>query len=388
MTSSISHSREKVMSPEEVSAIMASAVIVYQGRYDVGQRLHRQPAARPAFGYHALEFYCGLSTLDTFLTRVEELMDGANTSDYSPDGMYAVISLPAFYSLYLSQYPDAIAPREEYLQGLYRRILDYADACPNKLGNQALFLYLRQLCFTFVETEGGVPYSEFLLKLLLRFAPEVYRHSHLVGEGARALCAAIMEDDPAYFDGIDFIREITGPEKKRAAVLDYAMGCGLFHDSGKMSVIELCSRTARQWLDEEYEMARLHTLAGRVLLGERPSTSRYAPIALGHHAWYNGGSQSYPSTYHRQSCPERRMVDVIALVDWLEVRINSAHMYHLEATPFEQALRDAVELGGTRFSPRLTERLLDEKTAERLQAALEAATENVYRKMYEDALGA
>ena len=140
MASSISHSREKVMSPEEMASIMSSAVIVYQGRYEVGQRLHQQPAARPAFGYHALEFYCGLSTLDTFLTHVEELLDGAIASDYSPDGMYRMISLPAFYSLYLSQYPDAIAPREEYLQGLYRRMLDYADACPAELGDHSLFL--------------------------------------------------------------------------------------------------------------------------------------------------------------------------------------------------------------------------------------------------------
>ena len=387
MTSSISHSREKVMSPEEMAAITSSAVIVYRDRFEVGQRLHRQPAARPAFGYHAMEFYCGLTTLDTFLSRLEELLDGAVTSDYSPDGMYAMISLPAFYSLYLSQYPDALPPREEYLQGLYRRMLDYADAYPGELGNQSLFLYLRQLCFTFIETEGGVPYSEFLLRLLLRFSPETYRHSHIVGEGAQTLCAALLEADPAWFDGVDFIREIAGRSEKRAAVLDYAMGCGLFHDSGKVSIIELCSRTARQWLDGEYEMAQLHTISGNILLKERASTCRYAPAALGHHAWYSGGSQSYPDAYRRSECPERRMVDVIALVDWMEVRLNSAHMYHLEAKPFDRVVQEAVGLGGTRFSPRLTDLLRDGKTAKRLQDALEAASENACRRMYEDALG-
>ena len=386
MASSISHSREKVMSPQEMASIMPSALIVYQGRYKLGQQLG-QPAARPAFGYHALEFYCGLTTLDTFLTRVEELLDGVIPNDYSPDGMYAMLSLPAFYSQYLSQYPEALPPREEYLQGLYRRMLDYADACPSELGDQRLFLYLRQLCFTFVETEGGIPYSEFLLKLLLRFAPEAYRHSHIVGEGAQALCAAVMENDPTYFDDIDFIREITDPGEKRSAVLDYAMDCGLFHDAGKMSVIELCSRTARQWLDEEYELGRLHTLSGRILLEARASTRRYAPAALGHHAWYRGGDHhSYPDAYHRAECPARRMVDVISLADWMEVRLNSAHMYHLEASPFDQVVREAVQLGGTRFSPRLTELLRDGKTAETLRATLEAAEENAYRRMYDDAL--
>ena len=386
LSSSISHSREKVMSPEEMAAIMSSVSIVYQGRFDVGQRLHQQPAARPAFGYHAMEFYCGLTSLDTFLTRLEELLDSAIPSDYSPNGMYTMISLPAFYSQYLSQYPDAIPPREEYLQGLYRRMLDYADACPSEMGDQTLFLYLRQLCFTFVETEGGLSYREFLLRILLRFAPEVYRHSHIVGEGAQALCAALLENDPAWFDGIDFIREIADPEEKRAAVLDYAMGCGLFHDAGKMSIIELCSRTARQWLDEEYEMARFHALSGQILLAERASTRRYAPAALGHHAWYRGGSQSYPDTYRRSECPARRMVDVIALVDWMEVRLNSAHMYHLEAKPFDQVIQEAIQLAGTRFPPRLIARLRDGKTVQRLRIALEAAEGHACRRMYEDAM--
>ena len=272
------------------------------------------------------------------------------------------------------------------MQGLYRRMLDYADSCPSELGDQTLFLYLRQLCFTFIETEGGVPYSAFLLRLLLRFAPEVYRHSHIVGEGARTLCAVLLEDDPAYFDGIDFIREIAGRSEKRAAVLDYAMGCGLFHDVGKMSIIELCSRTARQWLDEEHEMAKLHTLSGSILLEGRASTSRYAPAALGHHAWYRGGSQSYPDTYDRAKCPARRMVDVIALVDWMEVRLNSAHMYRLEAKPFDEVAREAVQLGGAQFPPRLTELLRDGETVERLRTAMEEANGHACRRMYEDAL--
>ena len=44
--------------------------------------------------------------------------------------MYAMGSLPAFYSQYLQQYPELVPPRREYLQRLYRRTLDYMDASP------------------------------------------------------------------------------------------------------------------------------------------------------------------------------------------------------------------------------------------------------------------
>ena len=384
MTSSISHSRENPMSPEEIASIMESAYIVYTRRFQEAETQGSQPPAKSAFGYYSIEFYCGLYSLDALLRKLEGLLDAVDPADYSADGMYSMISLPAFYSQYLSQYPDRIPPRKEYIQDLYRRILDYMDACPWELGEGGLFLYLRQLSFTFLELDGGLPYGEFLQRLMMRFAPEIYRHSQIVGKGARVLCAAIMDDDPSYFDDIDFIRAIDDPAEKRRTVLDYAMGCGAFHDVGKISVIELYNRTARQWFEEEYEMAHLHTLAGQVLLTPRPSTSRYAPTALGHHAWYDG-TRGYPPSYKRLECPERQMVDIIGLIDWLEIAVNPDQMYNWAGQTFDGAVRAAADLEGKRFSPMLTARLRDPRVAGSLKLALETGAQDAYRRMYDDA---
>ena len=384
MTSSISHSRENTMTPQDIASIMESSYIVYQQRFKEAEIQGSQPPAKSAFGYYTIEFYCGLYSLDTLLVKLEGLLDAANPADYSSDGMYSMISLPAFYSQYLSQYPDRIPPRREYIQGLYRRMLDYVDAYPGQLGDGSLFLYLRQLCFTFIEIDGGISYGEFLLRLMLRFAPEIYRHSYIVGQVSKALCAAIMDDDPSYFDDIDFIRAIASPAEKRQAVLDYAMNCGIFHDVGKISVIELYNRTARQWFEEEYKMAHLHTLSGHTLLAAQPSTSRYAPAALGHHTWYDG-TRGYPSSYQRLECPERQMVDIIGLADWLEIAVNSDQMYNRMEQTFEAAARAASELEGKRFSPLLTARLRDPQVAARLKLALEKGEQDAYRRMFDDA---
>ncbi|MCI8915711.1 MAG: hypothetical protein HFF26_03460 [Oscillospiraceae bacterium] len=369
MASSISYSKEKVMTAQDMADIMESAYIVYQRRFQEAEQLHKQPPAKSAFAYHAIEYYCGFYGLDTLLSKLEGLLDGGSGGDYSTDGMYVMISLPAFYSQYLQQYPELIPPRREYLEQLYRRILDYVDACPRQAEDGQLFLYLRQLSFTFVET-GGVSYGEFLQKLLLRFAPELYLHSRAVGEGARALCRLILEDDPGFFDDAGFLQAIQDPAEKRREVLDYALGCGLFHDVGKLSVIELYSRTARQWFREESEMARLHVIAGETLLSQRPSTRRYAPAALGHHAWYDG-SRGYPDAYRRLECPCRQMVDVVALVDWLESTSSSTQIYNGEALTYEETVQSAVQLEGRRFSPLLTARLRDAGTAQLLRRAME-----------------
>lgn len=131
-------------------------------------------------------------------------------------------------------------------------------------------------------------------------------------------------------------------------------------------------------------MARLHTIAGVELLSSRPSTSRYAAAALGHHAWYDG-SHSAPSTYTRLECPERQMVDVIALVDWLESTTHSSAIYMGAEKTFDEAVQAAVELEGKRFSPLLTARLRDDGAAARIKRAFGEGRRDAYRRMYDDA---
>ena len=95
-------------------------------------------------------------------------------------------------------------------------------------------------------------------------------------------------------------------------------------------------------------MARLHTIAGKTLLFERPSTRRCAPAALGHHSWYDG-SRGYPSDYKRLECPERQMVDVIGLIDWLVSVTDADHLHTGEQMTFDGAIEAAIALEGRRI---------------------------------------
>ena len=381
MASSVSYSKEQVMSPEDMAWIMESAYIVYHQRLEEAAASGGHTPLRWAFPYYAMEYYCGIYDMDHLMARIEKLMDQADPADVSPDGMYGILSLPAFYCQYLEQNPERIPAKASYLEGLYQRALEYAGRFPAQ-EDETLSLYLRQLSFTYIETQGGVPYGVYLQKLLLRFAPEAYLHSRMVGEAARALCGLIMEEEPTFFDDVVKFRQIDDPEAKRRQVLDDAMTCGLLHDVGKISFLELYSRTARQWFEEEYEVTRLHTTAGHLLLSERASTKRFAPIALGHHAWYDGSSHGYPEAYRRLECPCRQMVDVIGLVDWLENVSHSAQAYTGMEMGFDEAVEEAISLEGRRFSPMLTARLRDKQVAALIWDAFERGRKEAYRRMY------
>lgn len=366
MISSLSYGREHAMSPQDVADIMESAHIVYQGQ----TRPEDVPLARQSFHLYSIEYFCGLYNMNTLLTKLEQMMDKADIKDYSRDGMYSLISLPAFYSQYLQNYPEELSPsREQYVARLYRRIQRYVAAFPEGQEDTMLFLYLRQLSCTFVETEHGLTYAEFTHTLMARYAPELYRQARSAAAGAKVLCGALLDGDPGFFDDIEEIRSAAGPEEKRKAALELAGQCGLFHDIGKLNFLRLYIRTVRQWFPEEYDIAQLHVVAGSGMLASRASTARLATAALGHHDWYDG-THPYPGGYKREEHPERRMVDVISLIDWL-VEVTSVSGLHTGGQrTCDEAVEEAIRLEGQRFSPRLTALLRDPAVAEQVRLAL------------------
>ncbi len=382
MAASISYGRESTMTSRDVEDVMESVYIVYQRRFEEAAQRKQKMLLRPSFSYYVIEYFCGMFGIDGLLARMETLMDGADAADFSEEGMYGIISLPAFYSQYLNDYPDRIQGRAEYVRNLYRRAMEYVEAFPREEESEKLFLYLRQLPSTFVEVEGGILYKQFLLKILMRFAPEIYVHSKVVADAAVVFCRLIIDEEPDFFDDMDSIREIGKPLEKRQAILDYARECGMLHDVGKINFMNLYSQTARQWFEEEYEMAHLHTNVGAAWLGERESTSMYAPVALGHHCWYDG-SHGYPETYHRLECPCRQMVDIIGMLDWINNVVDTATMYTGVEKSFREAVDAAIDLERRRFSPLLTARLRDKAIAEQMEKAFAEGRREAYRLLYE-----
>ena len=106
------------------------------------------------------------------------------------------------------------------------------------------------------------------------------------------------------------------------------------------------------------------------MLSARPSTARLASAALGHHSWYDG-SREYPGGYKRLEHPERQMIDVISLIDWI-VDVTSVSGLHTgTGAAFDETVEAAIVLEGKRFSPLLTARLREPAVVERLRCALE-----------------
>ncbi len=381
MISGISYSRSNDMTAQDVADIMESAHIVYQRRIQEAIDRKEKPPVKPAFSCYTIEYYCGLSTLEELLGKMEVLLDAADPTDFSLEGMYAVISLPAFYCQYLREYPEHLPGRETYLEQLYQRVLDYVDAFPESEANEQIFFYFRQLSTTFIETPHSISYGEFQQKLMMRFAPDIYVHAQVVGTACVALCSIIIDEEPTFFDDIEHIQIIQDPDQKRQTILTYARDCGVLHDMGKINFLSLYSKTPRQWFEDEYEMAHLHTIVGESRLQDYSSTRHCAAIALGHHSWYDG-SRGYPKSFKRLQCPYRQMIDVVSLLDWIDAMMNTSWLYGVAEKTFDEAVATAISLEGKQFSPLLTARLRDKTIAEKLKQVFITAHEQAYYQLY------
>ena len=382
MASSMSHNKERVMTPEDAASIMESAYIVYHRRIQEAEANHQTPELRWAFVCCAIDYHCGIHDFGTLLARIERLLDSADPEDRTPEGMYGIVSLPAFYCQYLRQEPGRLHGKADYVDGLYRRALAYVDTFP-MTENKNLSLYLWQLCLTYVETGNGIPYSAFLQRVMLRLAPEIYFHSWVVGTTAKELCGIILEEEPGFFDDVKEFQAIADPAEKREKILDAAMQSGLLHDAGKLCLLQFYAQTAREWLEEEYEAACLHTAAGKAMLAGRNSTAPFAAAAYGHHAWYDGSAHGYPEEYKRLECPWRQMVDVVSLIDWLEGVTHAGQDFGGIVMTFDEAVEEAAAQEGRRFSPLLTARLRERRVTERLRRAMQEGRKEAYRQMYE-----
>lgn len=381
MASSISYSRDNDMTAQDVVTIMESAHIVHQQQIAEALNKNETPPIRTAFSCYAIEYYCGLLTLEELLEKMERFMDQADTSNFSSENMYAAISLPAFYCQYLREYPEQLSKREKYLENLYPKVLSYAEAFPKNEANEQIFFYLRQLSTTFIETPNSLSYSDFQQNIMIHFAPDVYVHSQVVGKTAAVFCDILLFEEPDFFDDIEQIKTITNPNAKQQAVYNFAMNCGVLHDVGKINFINLFTRTARQWFDEEYEITHLHTIVGHKRLDTCASTHDYAAAALGHHSWYDG-SHGYPETYKRLACPCRQMVDVIGLIDWIDNSLSRPWLYGRSKKSFDEIIQEALSLEGKRFSPLLTARLRDSTILEKIQQTFVSARKEAYYQLY------
>ena len=325
------------------------------------------PSVRWLWPYYEMEYSCGYADLRLTLDRMERLISGTEPDRYDMSGLYGNVQLAIYYGRLMRANPRLRedGKRVRFLDRACRKMIKCLLSCPREAYGDYLFFTLETVISGYFEMEGLPSYRSLTLALMRRYAPDLYLSGRQAGDMLRCLCAALLDRDPAFFDDIPFLAGTDDPAGKRAALLDYAGDCGLFFEFGMLKMNVGRIRRTRSLFDLEERMLRLHTVSGWNDLRERPSTARFADVALGHHSWYDG-TGGYPESYRRTDSPFRQMTDAAAVVSHMQ-RHYDGDLPALLDSIFRQEQRA--------FSPLITACLGSEDTAGHLGRILAGGTD-------------
>ncbi len=379
-TTLLGHLRTENASPVQIRAVMESAEYVYHKQQQTAQEKNIPMQPQWLYAYYAACYHCGFYTLAKLFENLEQLYISASQTDYSQQGMYTNLFLPAMYTEYVRKDPRHITNKAPIMQLIYQRALQYVRNAPAGVNTEFLYSYLRPLMVNFIEYPNGISLKEFAYEFIMGRHLGTCIHSIGVAHLASFLFGRALAEQPETLIGLCGTQTVEQLFAHKEELSSYVYDCGMLHDIGKLFFLQLFTLPNRQWLSVETEICESHAIQGYRLLLAAPSTEKFAAVAFGHHRYYNeqGG---YPNEFSRKECQDTTAVDLITIADFIEYRGNEISNAFREASPFEQVFARLSQGRGTRFSPAFVDLALGAK--EEIIELLTVIRPQAYRQAYE-----
>ena len=362
------------LTTEELAAVLEACHEVFKP-----ESIADSPNIRWVWPYYEMEYTCGFVDLATTLSRLEHLIEQTPFDQYDESGLYGSVQLAIYYGRLVKANPalQTKAHHMRFLAAAYRKMLHTLVTYPADRFSEQLLYNVTLVMTDYFECDGVPTYREISSALLQRYAGRLYLRGRRMGDVLCLCCRTILRSEPDFFDDIDFIRAVTDPREKEAAVLDYAAQCGVYADCGLVKMGMERFSSIRNLYESEYRIWQMHVFSGSDDLRRYPSTAAFADVALGHHRWYDG-SDGFPDEYVRTASPYRQMTDVAAVAEYLLERAQDDP---------EEVFASVMALGGRRFSPLVTAFFADGELRRGVTEILRASDEPYYREVYRGLTG-
>lgn len=234
-----------------------------------------------------------------------------------------------------------------------RNVAGYVHRVPNNQLNDLLLRYLLNFLQGFVEYPGEMQQKDIVIKLIACRNPDAYVFSRLTAWMTRMLMEKVIEECPGLLIGILSCAAVEDVKLRREELLQFAYEGGMLHDVGALGLYRMLLMSARSWMDEETAMYKCHVAAGSRILERCESTRPFAPIAGGHHVYYDG-SGGYPADYNRAENPVQIVTDMVSIAAYASRMTEQAtHDIMPIYTPGE-VMKKVRQGAGSLFHPELS----------------------------------
>lgn len=362
-----------------IREVMESAEYVWERQVESSRRKGAAPAMRWRVVYQESQYYCGVHTLSYLLTELEKVYMDCGRDDFSTEGMYGNIFVPAIYGNYLEHNPEYKDRKRDIMCHMNRNVIDYVHRVPNNLSGDQLFHYLLNFLQGFVEYPGEMQQKDVVIKLIACRNFDAYVFSSLTAHMTSMLMGKVIKERPELLLGTLSCETIQDVRERSLELQQFAYDGGMLHDVGTLGLYRLLIMSARSWMDEEAAMYKCHVTAGTNILERCESTRPYAPIAGGHHVYYNGKG-GYPAGYSRADNPVQIVTDMVSIAAYAS-RMTGQETHDLVPVCTLEDVSEYIERGaGSIFHPELSQLWLS------MESELSAYLQSARREAYAEAI--
>ena len=326
------------------------------------------------------KYYSGQLDVASYRKILLDLYEKNSDYRFTVDAVFTNILLPYEYLL---TYRDRELTEEDgrQLQWLYDQLLDYMYHLPGDGVYSPVMEYFSGILMDYIEVPQAMSFEEMGLRCMALLHPPTYVHSMMVGSLSRCLCEHLLKRNPGLFMGVQECKTVEEVKLYKKKIVDFCYHAACCHDFGKLPMIDMISIYGRKILDIEFSMLKHHTTLGAEMLKRHESTRDYAPIAIGHHRWYDG-SKGYPEGYDVAHLQEKVIIDIVTVADCLDAATDTVGRSYSTGKKPDEIFLEIQEGAGTRYSPMIASMFADFRVREDLTHILNNTRRSDYRDTY------
>lgn len=336
---------------------------------------------KPSFQYiyMAASFHAGHCSIDELLNFLYERCINAAPDQYDTESFWDNVYCCYYYFAYYNDFAPHTPEGERRVSQLLAQMQRYISGIP-----------INEYLSTFTQILGkgfsSLPYQDDavnrqLLHHLLDFHPPTFIHSQMVSLLVCHLMNALIDLAPDYIVAHSAYASVEEVRSHREEIISLTRQCGLFHDIGKILIIDLISQYSRRLFDEEFLLIQEHPYIGYATLSLYPSTKVYAQAALGHHRFFNGQG-GYPDCYERTDDLNQIIIDLLTIADSMDAATDNIGRNYAKGITLEQLLGEFRQQSGTRYAPFAVALLDHASVVDGVAHILSAARKQIYCDVY------
>lgn len=360
--------------------IYESAQYVFRHQEQIPTFRYSTKEMRVAQIYHTVRWRLGLIGTTELADHLYDMIQRADTNDFSPNGIILNLQMPLqFEYAYRAMSHAERKVYEAKMNEIEKKTRNYLLRAPhNEFNNLVTKSVGESIRY---RAQHNLPLQKKFFDSLLFCHPPTYVHVRVAASLSRSIFKRMVEVNPEALVGIYDIYDVDEIKARCDELSIRIYSCALYHDVGKIMLLDYVGMYDRKILDEEFEAVKLHTSLGAALL-EKTEPMELAVIARHHHRYYNemGG---YPENC-RPCLPQYKpIVDIVTVCDAIEAATDNIGRCYASVKTFSE-LVDELRLGsGTMYSPYVVSLFDDEAFFKTIEQEMHAEREEIYFETYD-----